>query len=104
MINRQLALAIVCVLLIAGAALYGGIFFGGSAAPQKDRDIIFQASTIDALLQGAMDGTVWESLDASIGVELTRGDAPLFEGWGLHAGVELMDQAGELEAGLTRRK
>jgi len=58
MINRQLALAIVCVLLIAGAALYGGIFFGGSAAPQKDRDIIFQASTIDALLQGAMDGTV----------------------------------------------
>ncbi|MCK8115350.1 tocopherol cyclase family protein [Anaerosoma tenue] len=53
---------------------------------------------------GAMDGTVWESLDASIGVKLTRGDALLFEGRGLHAGVELMDQAGELEAGLTRRK
>jgi hypothetical protein len=53
---------------------------------------------------GAMDGTVWESLDASIGVRLSRGDSVVFEGRGLHAGVELMDESGELEAGLTRRK
>lgn len=53
---------------------------------------------------GAMDGTVWESLDASIGVKLTRGDALVFEGRGLYAGVELMDESGELEAGLGRKR
>ncbi len=53
---------------------------------------------------GAMDGTVWESLDATIGVRLSRGDSVVFEGTGLHAGVELMDESGELEAGLRRRQ
>ena len=53
---------------------------------------------------GAMDGTVWESLDARIAVRLSRGDALVCEGRGLHAGVELMDEAGDLEAGLGRKR
>jgi hypothetical protein len=50
---------------------------------------------------GAMDGTVWESLDARIGARLRRGETVLFEGQGLHAGVELMDETGNLESGLS---
>ena len=53
---------------------------------------------------GSMDGTVWESLDASIGVRLSHGDSVVFEGRGLHAGVELMDESGDLEAGLHRKR
>ncbi len=53
---------------------------------------------------GSMAGTVWESLDAQIGVRLSRGDSPVFEGRGVHAGVELMDESGDLEAGLTRAR
>lgn len=53
---------------------------------------------------GSMDGTVWESLDARIGVRLSQGDSLVFEGRGLHAGVELMDEAGDLEAGLSPRR
>lgn len=53
---------------------------------------------------GSMDGTVWESLDARIALRMTRGDAVIFEGDGLHAGVELMDEAGVLEAGLGRKR
>ncbi|MHB8805842.1 MAG: tocopherol cyclase family protein [Coriobacteriia bacterium] len=53
---------------------------------------------------GAMDGTVWESLDARIGVRLSRGDSLVLEGRGLHAGVELMDEAGDLEAGLKLKR
>jgi hypothetical protein len=47
-----------------------------------------------------MDGTVWESLDARISVRMSRGESLVFEGRGLHAGVELMDESGDLEAGL----
>ena len=53
---------------------------------------------------GSMDGTVWESLDAQIAVRLSRGDALVFEGRGLHAGVELMDESGDLEAGLRQKR
>jgi hypothetical protein len=53
---------------------------------------------------GAMEGTVWESLDARIGVRLMRGRSIVFEGRGLHAGVELMDESGVLEAGLGRMR
>jgi hypothetical protein len=53
---------------------------------------------------GSMDGTVWESLDARIGVRLSRGDSQVFEGGGLHAGVELMDESGDLAAGLKLKR
>ncbi len=49
---------------------------------------------------GAMDGVVWESLEATVHLTLTRGGRTLFEGTGRHAGVELMDDSGVLEAGL----
>ncbi|MDZ4179708.1 MAG: tocopherol cyclase family protein [Coriobacteriia bacterium] len=49
---------------------------------------------------GSMAGTVWESLDAQIGVRLSRGESLVFEGRGLHAGVELMDETDDLEVGL----
>ncbi|MDO8847132.1 MAG: tocopherol cyclase family protein [Coriobacteriia bacterium] len=55
-------------------------------------------------LLGSMDGTVWESLDARIGVKLSQGDSLVFEGRGLHAGVELMDESGDLEAGLRPKR
>lgn len=51
---------------------------------------------------GAMDGVVWESLEARVDVHLRRGGLSIFEGTGHHAGVELMDDRGELEAGLGR--
>ncbi|MDY0339663.1 MAG: tocopherol cyclase family protein [Coriobacteriia bacterium] len=54
-------------------------------------------------VMGSMDGTVWESLDARVSVKLTQGGLPVFAGRGLHAGVELMDDGGELEAGLKLR-
>lgn len=53
---------------------------------------------------GSMDGTVWESLDAQIAVRLSRGESLVFEGRGLHAGVELMDESGDLEAGLKLKR
>ncbi|MDO8879582.1 MAG: tocopherol cyclase family protein [Coriobacteriia bacterium] len=55
-------------------------------------------------LLGSMDGTVWESLDAHIGVTLRQGESLVFGGRGLHAGVELMDESGDLEAGLKLRR
>jgi tocopherol cyclase len=51
---------------------------------------------------GAMEGVVWESLEAHVGVELRHGGDVLFAGTGRHAGVELMDDRGELESGLKR--
>ena len=51
---------------------------------------------------GAMDGVVWESLEARVRVQLRRGGRTLFEGSGHHAGVELMDDRGELAAGIGR--
>lgn len=50
---------------------------------------------------GAMDGVVWESLEAHVDVRLRRGGQTLFEGRGQHAGVELMDDRGDLAAGLA---
>lgn len=57
--------------------------------------------TLRSPVMGAMSGTVWESLDASIAVKLSRADTVLFEGTGTHAGVELMDKDSVLAAGLS---
>jgi tocopherol cyclase len=51
---------------------------------------------------GAMDGVVWESLEARVRVRLRRSGRTIFEGTGHHAGAELMDNRGQLEAGLGR--
>lgn len=51
---------------------------------------------------GAMDGVVWESLEATVQLELRRSGRTVFDGVGRHAGVELMDDDGLLEAGLGR--
>lgn len=51
-------------------------------------------------VMGTMDGTVWEGLDARIVVELRENDELVFSGTGRTAGVELMDDADELGAGV----
>lgn len=55
-------------------------------------------------VMGTMEGTVWEGLDARIVVELRDSDRLVFSGTGRAAGVELMDDADELGAGVHHRR
>ncbi len=51
-------------------------------------------------VMGAMSGTVWESLEATIEVTLRAEGKVVFQGSGRHAGVELMDEDSALQTGL----
>lgn len=50
---------------------------------------------------GEMDGVTWESLGASISVNLREGTETLFQGIGRSGGAEFMDAKGDLESGLA---
>lgn len=49
---------------------------------------------------GAMSGEVWESLEATVRLELVSRGRVLLDAEGRHAGVELMDDGGTLQEGL----
>jgi len=66
--SKHLYAAAVCTLVLLGAALAGCVAAEQSAGPAEDRDILYQASTIDALLLGAYDGCI------SIGELRAHGD------------------------------
>ncbi len=55
-------------------------------------------------VMGTMDGTVWEGLDARIVAELRENGRLVFSGTGRMAGVELMDDADELGAGVHHKR
>jgi acetolactate decarboxylase len=55
---RYIVVGTVCLLLGAGLIQMAGLTFTAVSPAEGERDVLFQASTIDALLQAAYDGTI----------------------------------------------
>lgn len=80
---------------------------GGGSLVIRDRRLELAVSVDGAVTGelkapqlGAMTGRADEALDATVHVKLRRADgSTVFEGTGAHAGVEIMNDLGELRAG-----